>query len=390
MVEEEPDFLVIEDGGKFPLSYSDPGGLRDHLAKRLGMARMATQRRAGELDAISDVKKSSEEKRGGPWNVLAVMLERHVQRPGRLEIVIEDEADALRAIVSRDAEKDVASLLLDEPAIFHLEERGRRIMVRRVEKLGAAFRSNPFRSSRRIYAAFMSDLHCKEGSCEGLEKFMRQVLEGELERDIIRNLSYFVIGGDVAECGCEDPRDVYNEVGRILAKLPDNTVKVIIPGECDAAPNILPQPSIERRFRGILEEIPNTHLVGNPSLVSMSGVRALLYHGQTVLKTMEYLGVERPALAMRRLLSLRSLVPIFGMHDYTIFSSGMEGLELTTMPDIFYAGHTHMADALRSENVLFLSTPSWSNSRGPRVPNVAIVNLSSMDVLWRGPVSFED
>ncbi|MGC9178546.1 MAG: hypothetical protein ACP5G6_09125, partial [Conexivisphaera sp.] len=153
MVEEEPDFLVIEDGGKFPLSYSDPGGLRDHLAKRLGMARMATQRRAGELDAISDVKKSSEEKRGGPWNVLAVMLERHVQRPGRLEIVIEDEADALRAIVSRDAEKDVASLLLDEPAIFHLEERGRRIMVRRVEKLGAAFRSNPFRSSRRIYAA---------------------------------------------------------------------------------------------------------------------------------------------------------------------------------------------------------------------------------------------
>ena len=389
-MEEEPDFLVIEDGGKFPLSYSDPGGLRDHLVKRLGMARMATQRRVEELDAISDLKESSEERKGGPWNVLAVMLERRVWRPGRLEIVIEDEADALRVFVSRDAEKDVASLLLDEPAIFHLEERGRRIVVRHVERLGAAFRSNPYRSNRRIYAAFMSDLHCKEGSCDGLDKFVHQVLGGELERDIIRNLSYFVIGGDVADCGCEDPREVYNEVGRILAKLPDNIVKVIVPGECDAAPNMLPQPSIERRFRGILGEIPSTYLVGNPSLVSMYGVRVLLYHGQTVRRTMEYLGVERPTLAMRRLLSLRSLVPTFGMCDYTMFSSSMEGLEISTVPDIFYAGHTHMADALRSENVLFLSTPSWSNSRGPRVPSVAIVNLSSMDVLWRGPLSSED
>ena len=191
------------------MSYSDPGGLRDHLAKRLGMARMSTRRRSEELDAISDLKKSSEERKGGPWNVLAVILERRVWRPGRLEIVIEDETDALRVFVGRDAEKDVASLLLDEPAIFHLEERGRRIVVRHVERLGAAFRSNPFRSSRRVYAAFMSDLHCKDGSCDVLDRFVRQVTGGELERDIIRNLSYIVIGGGVGDLGWGDPRGVY-------------------------------------------------------------------------------------------------------------------------------------------------------------------------------------
>ncbi len=389
-MEEGPDFLVLKDGGKLPPSYSNPSDIRNYIAKRLSAVRAAARRRMDELSSVPEVKESIEERRGGTWVVPAVLLGRRASGSGRLEALIEDERGALRVAVDKEAMGDLSSLLPDEPALFHLERRGGRLVLKRVERIGAAFQTSPLRSSRRIYAAFLSDLHCGDDSCGGLERFVRQVEEGELERDVSRNLSYVVIGGDLVDCGRGEPRNVYNEVGRILRKLPEEVVKVVLPGECDPSPNVLPQPPIEKRFRGILEEVPNVYFVGNPSLVSMSGVRALLYHGQTLPKVMEYLGVERPTLAMRRLLSMRTLVPVIGTRDHATFPQGVEELDIPTIPDIFFAGHTHMADALRSENVLFLSTPSWRHERGPRVPSVAVINLSSMDVLWRGPLPSED
>jgi len=384
-VDDEPDFLVLEDGGRFPPSYSDPGGFRDYAARRLGAARRLVRRRVERLDTTSDVKGQEGGSRG-PWRILGVMLDRRATSTGNIEVILEDEEGSLRALVGRDAEKDIVSVLPDEPAIFLLEERRRRIWVKHVEGLGAAFRPGAAGPRRKQYAAFLSDLHCDDKSCDNLERFVRQIVDGALERDVLRNLLYLVIGGDTAGCGCDDPRGVYNEVSRILMKLPGEVVKVMIPGECDATPSVLPQPPIERQFRGMLEEVPNIHLLGNPSTVMMSGVRVLLYHGQTIPYVMRSLGLARPALAMRKLLSLRSLAPVLGSSGQIMFPGSVEGLDVGSAPDIFHAGHTHMADALKSENILFLSTPSWRGSRGPPVPTVAIVDLSSMDVLWRGPL----
>jgi DNA polymerase II small subunit len=385
-VEEEPgpDFLVVEDGGRFSPSYSDPREFRNHLLRRLGAARAIAGRRAEPLDSVSDLSPAEGRRRGDRWRVLAILLDRRMSS-GRLEVIIEDEEGAARAIVSREAERDVLALLPDEPAIFTLEERGRHIIVRRAEALGTAFRPGIGRRAARSYAAFLSDLHCTGEDCE-LEGFVHQLTDGLLEGYVARNLGYLVVNGDLADCGCEDPRAVYREAARVLSALPESTVKVIVPGECDAAPSSLPQPPLDRRFRGILEDVPNTYLLGNPSTVLMSGLRVLIYHGQTIHRAMEALGVARPTLAMRKLLSVRSLLPMFGPMDYAIFPGGAEGLEIHSLPNIFHAGHTHMADALKSDNTLLLSTPSWRNPRGPHVPTVAVVDLSTLDVLWRGPL----
>ncbi len=378
---EEADFLVLQDGGRFAQPYASPEGLRDLLTRRLAEARASVRRRGEELDALSDVGQG-----GGPWRVLALILERRMSKGGRLEVLLEDGRGVLRATVGEEAEEGIANLLPDEPAIFRLEERGRRIVVRGVEATGAPVHPPSPRPKRRIYAAFVSDLHCR-GSCEGLGRLVHMILEGGIEREVARNLRYIVLGGDVADCECEDPRRPYGEVGRLLGRLPEDVVKVIVPGECDAAPASLPQPPMDRRFRGALEEVPNAYLLGNPSLVSMSGVRVLIHHGQAVRWAMERLGIRRPALAMRKLLAMRTLAPTLDPMGYAAFPPGLEGMELRYLPDVFHAGHTHRADALRSENVLLLSTPSWNNGGWPRIPRVAIVDLSTLDVIWRGPIT---
>jgi DNA polymerase II small subunit/DNA polymerase delta subunit B len=105
---------------------------------------------------------------------------------------------------------------------------------------------------------------------------------------------------------------------------------------------------------------------------------------------METLGITRPAEALRELVRRRTLVASIPPHIknmYTILPDTNNSLDLMIdiQPDIIHVGHVHLPDAMRADNKLYLVTPNWAwNERFEYMPRVAIVDLSTFNVIWRG------
>ena len=227
------------------------------------------------------------------------------------------------------------------------------------------------KSETESYAVFLSDLHI--GSRYFMhEEFSEFVSWLSTPDPVARKIRFVLIGGDVVdgvgiypnqdkELVCQTIEEQLQMVDDLIEKIPKNIKIIIMPGNHDPGRRALPQPAIPKKYNSSLWERENVVMVGNPAVVSLNGVKVMMFHGQSIddiVKTTPGLSYDSPTNVMRHLLRARHLSPIYG--SQTPIAPEMEDLlVIEEVPDIFHVGHVHRAQLDMYKGILLINSGSW-------------------------------
>lgn len=227
------------------------------------------------------------------------------------------------------------------------------------------------RSETETYAVFLSDLHI--GSKYFMEEEFTEFVSWLSSHDpISRKIRFVLICGDLIdgvgiypnqdkELLCQTIEEQLKKVELLINKIPNYIKIFIMPGNHDPGRRALPQPAIPKKYNSVLWEKENVFMVGNPSIVSLNGVRVMMFHGQSIddiVKTTPGLSYDRPTNVMKHLLRARHLSPIYG--SQTPIAPEIEDfLVIEEIPDIFHVGHVHRAELDMYKGILLLNSGSW-------------------------------
>ena len=227
------------------------------------------------------------------------------------------------------------------------------------------------KSETESYAVFLSDLHI--GSRYFMhEEFSEFVSWLSTPDPVARKIRFVLIGGDVVdgvgiypnqdkELVCQTIEEQLQMVDDLIEKIPKNIKIIIMPGNHDPGRRALPQPAIPKKYNSTLWDRENVVMVGNPAVVSLNGVKVMMFHGQSIddiVKTTPGLSYDSPTNVMRHLLRARHLSPIYG--SQTPIAPEMEDLlVIEDVPDIFHVGHVHRAQLDMYKGILLINSGSW-------------------------------
>jgi DNA polymerase II small subunit len=227
------------------------------------------------------------------------------------------------------------------------------------------------KSETDAYAVFLSDLHI--GSKYFMEDEFTEFVSWLSSPDpVARKIRFVLIGGDIVdgvgiypnqdkELVCQTIEEQLKKTVGLIDKIPKNMKVIIMPGNHDPGRRALPQPAIPKKYNSSLWEMENVVMVGNPAVVSLNGVKVMMFHGQSIddiVKTTPGLSYNKPTNVMKHLLRARHLSPIYG--SQTPIAPEMEDLlVIEDVPDIFHVGHVHRAELDMYKGILLVNSGSW-------------------------------
>lgn len=256
------------------------------------------------------------------------------------------------------------------------------------------------RSETETFAVFLSDLHI--GSKYFMEKEFTEFVNWLSNPDpVARKIRFVLIGGDVVdgvgiypnqdkELVCKTIEEQLKKLEELLDKIPKYVKIFIMPGNHDPGRRALPQPAIPKKYNSSLWERENVFMIGNPSLISLNGVKVMMFHGQSIddiVKTTPGLSYDNPVNVMKHLLKARHLSPIYGSQT-PIAPEKEDLLVIDEIPDIFHVGHVHRAQLDMYKGILLVNSGSWQNQTPfqasvgmtPNPGIVLVVNLKTFQV----------
>jgi len=247
----------------------------------------------------------------------------------------------------------------------------------------------------------MSDIHV--GSRTFLEDKWSKVsawLGGADE--IAGSIRYLVVSGDVVdgigvyprqdeELAIDDIYGQYEALARMVADLPDRISVIMLPGNHDAVRPAEPQPAFPTSIQNLFDS--NVIFAGNPSLLSVEGVRILAYHGRSMddlVSAIPGMSYARPLDVMKAMLRMRHLAPIYGGKT-PIAPEAEDHLIIDEIPDIFATGHVHAAGVDQYRGVVLVNSSTWQaqtpyqkmRNIEPMPARLPIVDLASGQAIVR-------
>lgn len=241
----------------------------------------------------------------------------------------------------------------------------------------------PNTAKKTVYAALLSDLHIgsKKFQMKSFNKFLRWLKgqEGNYRhRSIASRVKYVVIAGDVVdgvgvypgqyeELAITDIYDQYALAAKLIQQIPEYVEVIIIPGNHDATRQALPQPAIKKEYSEPFYETRKVVMIGDPAKIRLDGVEFLLYHGRSLddvianIPDVMYQNLhETISIAMRYLLKIRHLAPIYGSRT-PIAPETKDYLVIDSVPDVFHSGHVHIFGYETYRGTLIVNSGSWQS-----------------------------
>ena len=321
-----------------------------------------------DLHGALDIAKSRKSTRDVRF--VGMVSEVRTTRNGHRILDVEDEADRISVLLPADSPLAPEVVVPDEVLGIAgtVNDRGLVIAQSLIRPDIPVTRS--FRGTRDpVRAAFMSDIHV--GSRTFLEekwaKFLAWIQDGD---EVARSIRYLVVSGDVVdgigvfprqdeELAIDDIYGQYEALAAHLASLPDHVTVVMIPGNHDAVRPAEPQPALPASIQKLFDS--SVVFAGNPSLVSLHGVRILAYHGRSMddfVSSVPGLNYHRPLDAMKLMLRMRHLAPIYGGKT-AIAPEAKDHLIVEEVPDIFVTGHVHSVGVDAYRGVVLVNSSTW-------------------------------
>jgi len=224
---------------------------------------------------------------------------------------------------------------------------------------------------------FLSDVHI--GSLTFLEDAFLRFIDWincdygtEEQRRVAEDVKYLIIGGDIVdgigvypnqdkELAIKDITQQYNEAARFLGNIRSDIKIIIAPGNHDASRVAEPQPAVPEEYAKALYELDNVEFISNPGMVSLDGIKVLIYHGRSfddLVMAVKEFTYEKSDFLMEELLQKRHLAPIYG--ERTPLASELEDyLVIDDVPDIFHTGHIHVNSYRRFNGIHMINSGTF-------------------------------
>ena len=320
------------------------------------------------LKSIASVKAAKSEE---DMYVCGLVTTRNIER-NITKLVLEDPSGVFEGIVfDGELQKTVAGLLIDQFIMVRVSMGKNSGFIIKDLILPDIPDQATNRSETETFAVFLSDLHI--GSKYFMEEEFAEFIAWLSSPDpVARKIRFVLIGGDVVdgvgiypnqdkELICQTIQEQLKKLEELLDRIPKCIKIFIMPGNHDPGRRALPQPAIPKKYNDSLWDRENVFMVGNPAMVSLNGVKVLMFHGQSIddiVKTTPGLSYDNPVNVMRHLLKARHLSPIYG--SQTPIAPEMEDLlVIDEIPDIFHVGHVHRAQLDMYKGILLVNSGSW-------------------------------
>lgn len=249
---------------------------------------------------------------------------------------------------------------------------------------------------------FISDVHI--GSSTFLEdsfnKFI-QWINGDFgspeQREIAASVKYLVVAGDIVdgigiyphqdkELTIKDITLQYDEAARLFGQIRQNIKIIIAPGNHDASRVAEPQPAVPEEYAGALYKLKNLEFVSNPALVSLDGLKTLIYHGRSfddMAMTVKGMSHEQSDLIMKELMEKRHIAPIYG--ERTPLASELEDhLVIDEIPHVLHTGHVHINSYKKYKGVHLINSGTFqSQTEFQKIYNI-VPTCGEVPVLHQG------
>jgi len=317
------------------------------------------------------------------------------------KLVLEDPSGSFEGIVfDSELQKTVGTLLIDQFVMVRVSlGKNSGFIIKDLIQPDIPDQATN-KSETEAYAVFLSDLHI--GSRYFMEEEFTEFVSWLSSPDpVARKIRFVLIGGDIVdgvgiypnqdkELVCLTIEEQLKKTVELIDKIPKNVKIIIMPGNHDPGRRALPQPAIPKKYNSSLWEMENVVMVGNPAVVSLNGVKVMMFHGQSIddiVKTTPGLSYNKPTNVMKHLLKARHLSPIYG--SQTPIAPEMEDLlVIDDIPDIFHVGHVHRAELDMYKGILLVNSGSWQKQTPFQAsvgmtpnPGIAImVNLKTFQV----------
>ncbi len=268
---------------------------------------------------------------------------------------LEDKTGVVTVLATGKVKEEAMTLLGDEVIGVSGTISGRKIIADRIIFPDLPINGN--KKKRQFRIAFISDIHfgSKTFLKEEWENFIKWInCESENERlvKIAEEVKYLFVAGDVVDGVGIYPEqekeleivDIYEqyEVAAEYLDMIRKDVKIILaPGNHDAVRQAEPQPALPKEFSSLFSN--NVICVGNPSMIDLSGLKVLLYHGRSlddVISKINRLDYTKPHEAIFELLKRRHLSPMYG-ERVPIAPEKEDYLVIDEVPDVVHSGHVH-------------------------------------------------
>ena len=320
------------------------------------------------------------------------------------KITLEDPTGSMEIVVFEGDLKDIAdTLLMDQFVMLRIVPAKNGGFFAKEILLPDIPEHTTNRSKTETYAVFLSDLHV--GSKFFMEEELSECINWISSADpIARKIRFVVVGGDLIDGvgvfpGQEKILNQTTTEGQlqktfdVLDKIPKHIKVFLISGNHDAGRKALPQPAIPKMYNSELWDRENFFMLGNPSTVSLNGVKVLMYHGQSiddVVRTTPGVSYDKPAAVMRHFLKARHMSPIYGSRT-PIAPEIEDMMVIDDVPDIFHSGHVHFVGLDMYKGVLIVNSGAWQRQTDfqesvgitPTPGMAIIVNLQTMKVFQK-------
>ena len=264
--------------------------------------------------------------------------------------------------------------------------------------------NSPNRSPVPSSAILTSDLHVGsdvflEDAWDRFVKWLNLEVGDEKQKAVAEKIQYMVIAGDIVdgvgiypnqeyELTITDIYDQYRRAAEYLAELPDRIRIIISPGNHDAVRQAEPQPALPEEIRRLFDE--DVVFVGNPSLIEISGIRILIYHGRSLedlITAVPKASYDNPEIGMVEMLRRRHISPVYGAH-VSIAPESTDHFVIETIPDIVHCGHVHTIGISKYRGVTLINSGTWQDQTDfqkrlnikPDPAKVPIIDLQTMGV----------
>lgn len=332
-------------------------------------------RSRADISPYYPLKKARSLPDGSEGKTIVMLYEKHENY-----LLVEDPETVAKIMIPRECSRDLKEkmdrLVPDSVIGVSFRVSGSRLFCRTL-----IFPDVPLKKTRTadedVSVLMTSDIHF--GSQKFSEKAFRRMVRwlrgaglSERERSQAFKIKYIVIAGDLVdgvgvypqqekELQVKDVGKQYELLSEILSQIPDYIKIVVIPGNHDAAPRALPQPPVFREYMERIEANGNLLSLSNPCVVSLHGVRFMVYHGTsmediaTFSKNASY---DRPDSSMELMLQLRHLAPVYGSRT-PLLTQGSDELVVEDVPDVFHTGHVHVFRSRLYRGIRLVNSGTW-------------------------------
>jgi len=402
-VEHQVEFEILSDPTNKITSAEGVEGYGALFASRFAklkqiMSDRPESKKVRDIESVKSITKTNDD-----LYVWGLVSDRKSDR-NITKITLEDPTGSMEIVVFEGDLKDSAdTLLMDQFAMFKIVPAKNGGFFVKDVLLPDIPEHTTNRSKTETYAVFLSDLHV--GSKFFMEEELSEFISWISSADpIARKIRFVVIGGDLIDgvgifpgqekiLNQTTTEEQLQKTFEVLDKIPKHIKVFLISGNHDAGRKALPQPAIPKMYNSELWDRENFFMLGNPSMVSLNGVKVLMYHGQSiddVVRTTPGVSYDKPAAVMRHFLKARHMSPIYGSRT-PIAPETEDMMVIDDIPDIFHSGHVHFVGLDMYKGVLIVNSGAWQRQTDfqesvgitPTPGMAIIVNLQTMKVFQK-------